>query len=185
MKQNTANPRILFILTAVMFGLMVVLAVSLLMTVLFTSPKYTYTAFIKQQLCVSCIPLIVLGLLFSLFGLIFFKKTDSDVVSNWMVVVWFVFVLVLAVYIASTMSGHYMDMKKADHITYTGSFEKDHTRDFIFLDDENTTRLNNRNETFLEPGYYSGTIVYSKRCKYVLSYSLDSGEKVLDVVDQW
>ncbi len=92
-----------------------------------------------------------------------------------MIIVWFSYCIVVAVYLIATISIHYMDMKNEDYMTYTGEFEKDHSSYFVFLNDGKSTRLINR-ETFLEIGHYSGTIVYSKRSKYVLSYSLNDGE---------
>ncbi len=176
MKHKIINSGTFPLLVAVIFGLMVVVVGVLLMVVSSKISEHTYTAFIKKQLCVSCIPMIVLGLLFSLFGLIFFKIMDSQVIDNWMIIVWVSFCIAFAVYIIATISIHYMDMKNEDFMIYTGEFEKDHTRDFVFLNDDKSTRLKNRNETFLETGNYSGTIVYSKRSKYVLSYSLNNGE---------
>ena len=176
MKQKIVNSGTFPLLVVILFSLMAVVVVLLLTAVSFKTSEYTYTAFIKKQLCVSCIPMIVLGLLFSLFGLIFFKIMDSEVVDNWMIIVWFSFCIAFAVYLIATISIHYMDMKNEDYMIYTGEFEKDHTREFVFLNDEKSTRLKNRNETFLETGHYSGTIVYSKRSKYVLSYSLNNGE---------
>ena len=176
MKHKIVNSRTFPLLVAVVFSLMVVVVGVLLMALFSKSSAHPYTAFIKNQLCVSCIPMIVLGLLFSLFGLLFFKKMDSEIIDNWMIIVWFSFCIVFAFYLIATISIHYMDMKNEDYMMYTGEFEKDHTRDFVFLNDENCTRLINPNETFLETGHYSGTIVYSKRSKYVLSYSLNNGE---------
>lgn len=176
MKQKLVNSGTFPLLVAVMFSLMVVVVGVLLMAIFFKNYVHTYADFIKNQLCVSCIPIIVVWLLFSLFGLLFFKTTDRAIVENWMIIVWFSFCIVFAFYIIATISIHYMDMKNEDYMMYTGEFEKDHTRDFVFLNDENCTRLTNRNETFLETGHYSGTIVYSKRSKYVLSYSLNNGE---------
>ena len=174
--KKNVNSETLSILAAILFGIMVVVVVLLLATVSFKTSEYTYAAFIKKQLYASCIPMIVLGILFSLFGLIFFKIIDSKVIENWMIVVWFSLCIAFAFYTIATISIHYIDIKNEDYMVYTGEFEKDRTKDFVFLDDEDSTRLKNRNETFLETGYYSGTIVYSKRSKYVLSYSLNSGE---------
>lgn len=176
MKHKIVNSGTFPLLVTILFSLITVILVLLLTAVSFKTSEYSYTAFIKKQLYVSCVPMIVLGLLFSLFGLIFFKIMDSDIISNWMIIVWFSICMAFAVYIIATISIHYIDMKNEDYIMYIGEFEKDHTRDFIFLNDDSSTRLKNRNETFLDTGYYSGTIVYSKRSKYVLSYSLHNGE---------
>lgn len=176
MKHKIVNSGTFPLLVAVIFSLMVVAVGVLLMAVYSKISEHTYTAFIKNQLCVSCIPMIVLGLLFLLFGLLFFKIMDSQVIDNWMIIVWFSFCIVFAVYIIATISIHYMDMKNEDYMIYVGEFEKDHGREFVFLNDDKSTRLINRSETFLEKGYYSGTIVYAKRSKYVLSYSLNNGK---------
>ena len=67
---------------------------------------------------------------------------------------------------------HYLDFTMEDCVVYQGDFKKDHVRDFVFLGDG--TRLwNLRNQTYLEIGDYSGTVVYSKRTKYVLAIELD------------
>lgn len=185
MKHKIVNSGTFSLLIAVMFSLMVVVVGVLFMALFSKTSAHTYTAFIKNQLCVSCIPMIVLWLLFSLFGLLFFKTMDSEIIDNWMIIVWFSFCIVLAFYIIATISIHYLDMKNEDYMIYTGEFEKDHTRDFVFLNDKNCTRLKNRNETFLETGHYSGTIVYSKRSKYVLSYSLNNGENASVADNNW
>ena len=69
---------------------------------------------------------------------------------------------------------HYLDFTKEDSVVYQGEFEKtshDHGY-FVFLGDG--TRLwNLREETALKEGNYSGTVVYSKRTKYVLAIELD------------
>lgn len=176
MKQKLVNSGTFPLLVVILFSLMAIVVALLLAAISFKTSEGTYTAFIKNQLCVFCLPIIVIGLLFSLFGLIFFKIMDSEVIDNWMIVVWFSFCIAFAAYIIATISIHYMDMKNEDYMVYTGGFEKDYTRDFVFLNDEKSTRLTNRNATFLQTGHYSGTIVYSKRSKYVLSYSLNNGE---------
>lgn len=182
MKQKIVDSGIFSLLVAILFGFMAIVVVLLFMVVFLKMSEYTYTAFIKRQLYVSCIPMIVLGLIISIFGLCFFKKIDSDVIDNWMIIVWFSLSIAFVVYIFVTISIHYVDIKNEDYVIYTGEFEKDQTREFIFLNDEDSTRLKNRNETFLDTGHYSGIIVYSKRSKYVLSYSLNNGEKA-SVVD--
>ncbi len=135
MKRKIVNSRIFPLLAVILFGLMAVVVVLLLAAVSFKTSEYTYTAFIKYQLCLSCIPMIVLRLLFSLLGLIFFKKADSDIIENWMIIVWFSYCIVVAVYLIATISIHYMDMKNEDYMTYTGEFEKDHTYEFVFFAD--------------------------------------------------
>lgn len=177
MKHKIVNSGIFPLLVTVTFSLMAIVVVFLLTVVYSKTSEHTYTIFIKNQLCIYCIPMIVLGILAALFGVIFLKVMNSEVIDNWMIIVWFSFCIVFAIYVIITISVHYMDIKNDDYITYTGEFKKDHTREFVFLNDENSTRLKNRNETFLETGNYSGKIVYSKRSKYVLSYSLNNGKK--------
>ena len=185
MKQKLVNSGTFFSLVVIFFSLLAIVVALLLMAVSFRTSEYMYATFIKKQLCVFCIPMIVLGSLFSLVGLIFFKTMDSEVVDNWMIILWLSFCIVFAVYIVGTISIHYMDIKNEDYMIYTGEFEKDHTRDFVFLNDDKSTRLKNRNETFLETGLYSGTIVYSKRSKYVLNYSLNNGENASVADNSW
>ena len=94
---------------------------------------------------------------------------------------WVVLLLALAVcgcfaYGFGTMRNHYLDLSKEDCVIYQGSFEKDAelkaVYDFIYLDDG--TRLENiREKTALKKGKYTGTIVYSKRTKYILDVDLD------------
>lgn len=176
MRHKIVDLKAFYFLIAIIFSFLVAAVVFMITTLSTETAEYTYAAFIKKQMCTSCIPLMIFGLLFSLFGLFFFKKMGSEVIENWMIIVWFSYCIIFVIYIIATVSIHYMDIKNEDYITYTGEFEKDHTRDFVFLDDENSTRLNNRNETFLESGHYSGTIIYSQRTKYVLSYSLNNGK---------
>lgn len=185
MKQKLVNSGTFSSVVVILFVLIAIVVALLLMSVSFKPSEYTYTAFIKKQLYVSCIPMIVLVLLFSLFGLIFFKIMDSKLIDSWMIILWLSVCIAFVVYIIATISIHYMDMKFEDCMIYTGEFEKDHTRDFIFLNDKKSTRLKNRNETFLKTGHYSGTIVYTKRTKYVLSYSLNNGENASVSDNHW
>ena len=55
--------------------------------------------------------MIVFGLIIAIFGFIFFKIIDKDVIENWMIIAWFSFSVVFAVYIIATISIHYVDIK--------------------------------------------------------------------------
>ena len=137
---------------------------------------YIYADFLKMRMWLSCGAIIVIGMLFVLFGAVLFRKKHGDIVEGWMIIAWFIFAMMAVTYAGVTTLIHYADIKNEDFLVYTGKFEKDQTREFIFLNDENSTRLTNTNATFLNTGSYSGKVVYSRRTKYVLRYSLDTGE---------
>ncbi len=176
MKQRIIDSGWFAMLAIILFGLFVINVVFLLMTAFQNDSDYKYITFIKSQLLFSCVPMIVLGLIFLIFGLLFFKKMDRESIDNWMVIAWFTFSIVFSMYISWTISMFYLDIKNEDPVTYQGQFEKDYTRDFVFLSDEKTTRLRNTSQTFLQKGQYVGTVIYSKRSKCVLDCSFGRQE---------
>lgn len=183
MKQRNADNVIFLILVLILLCLF--LANIVFMIIVFQkNTDYEYAAFIKNRLFVSCVPMMGMGVSILFFGVIFFKKMGRELIENWMVIVWFVISVLLSVYIVGVISIHYMDIKYEDHIEYNGEFKKDHTRDFIFLNDEKSTRLTNTSDTFLETGQYFGTIIYSGRCKYVLYCSINNEESGSGTTDQ-
>ncbi len=153
-----------------------IVSIVLLAAVCQLKSDYLYAEFIKSSMLRKCIVMIVFGFVILAIWLVFNKIIGSDNIDNWMVIMFVVFSICLAGYNIGTIAMHYADIKNEDHIEYVGEFEKDSGREFIFLSDVKNTRLMNTSTTFLEAGQYSGTIVYTKRCKYVLGYLLDSGE---------
>ena len=103
---------------------------------------------------------------------IFFIKFDQDCIEKWMIIIWATFVIVAFIALEYQFQAFDKDIQYRDYEVYYGDFEKDTTRGFVFLNDTTNTRLYNSHDTYLEPGYYYGEIVYSKRTKYVLSYEL-------------
>ena len=132
---------------------------------------------------IDCGSMIVIGILSVLFGAFFFQKKRSDMLTIGVIILWFVASLMPVPYVGGSMLIHNADINNEDFLVYTGEFEKDHGRELIFLNDEKTTRLSNTNSTFLDTGSYFGRIIYSQRSKYVLSYSLDNGDRA-SVVDE-
>ena len=145
--------------------------------ILFNQSKnstYEYAGFLRERMSIYCGIAMGLEFIFILIGMIGFTKFDPDCFSKWMLIVWFCYLILVIGYGIFNLAIHYADIKYEDYMIYTGNFEKDHTREFIFLDDKSRTRLTNSNETFLETGNYYGEVVYSKRTKCVLHYSLDT-----------
>ena len=175
MKHKIINSGAYPFLVALTLVLMVLAVLLLLITCINNNSDYEYFTFIQHRLLIFCVPMFFLELLFFLLGFVFFKKADNDIIDNWMIVAWIAFLIIFSIYMIRTISTHYLDIENEDYVTYTGKFEKDNTRDFIFLNDEDETRLKNTSKTFLGTGDYLGTILYSKRSKYVLCYILNNG----------
>ena len=90
---------------------------------------------------------------------------------SWMILCFAVFLCAVFVYGFVTLRYHYLDFSREDPVVFEGDFEKDRGRYFVFLDDG--TRLwNVWEKTALKKGEYSGTVVYSKRTKYILDIDL-------------
>lgn len=100
------------------------------------------------------------------------KLVGFEIFRSWMILCFAVFFCAVFVYGFVTLRYHYLDFSREDPVVFEGDFEKDRSlRDFVFLDDG--TRLwNIREKTALAPGEYSGTVVYSKRTKYILDIDL-------------
>ena len=143
------------------------------MLILSRHSDYEYADFLRTRMQLSCGIAITLSLIFVIFGFIFLKRLSDDVVEKWMVVIWFAFSAVIIAFCMACLWTHCADITNEDCITFVGEFEKDHTAQFVFLNDENSTRLTNTSKTYLDTGKYFGKVVYSKRSKYVLSFTLD------------
>ena len=165
--------KIFFILAALWIFLAIEFVILL---ILFQKSSYQYSNFLSNRFTWSCASIFILLLIFMLAGLVFFLKFDSDCIENWMIFIWIAFIIVGCIWLQYQFYNFSEDIQNGDFVVYEGEFEKDATRGFVFLADNSSTRVYNTNETFLEPGQYSGKLVYSKRTKYVLSYVLDSCE---------
>lgn len=157
----------LWVVFAIQFGILIVQ---------FQKSSQIYSNFLTNRFIWSCGGMFALLTVFMLVGVIFFAKFDHDCIENWMIIVWTIFIIIGLIWLQYQFQAFSKDIQIGDYIVYNGDFEKDSTRGFIFLADGSSTRIYNTNDTFLEPGHYSGEVVYSKRTKYVLSYILDSGE---------
>ena len=169
--------KLFYVFSCVLMLLSIIFFLTLFIVFKNSGSNYEYSEFIKARMLLSCGTALGLELLFLIFGIIFFKKTGFDVIQRWMLIVWFVYIIVILGYGLLELGKHYQDITNGDYITYVGEFEKDHTREFVFLD-KRAVRLINTNSTFLNQGKYSGEIIYSKRTKYVLKVSLNTGFNV-------
>lgn len=178
MKNTLYKPKVFLFVSLIslcLLGLLV--GVGVLLVILQNNlPSTLYSSFLKFYLFRETVPILILGVVGVLVGWYFFKKMDGEIIETWMGIVWLLWYIFVIFYLIFTISIYCLDIQKQDYIHYTGSFKKDSGREFIFLEDKNSTRLRNSSETFLESGNYYGTVVYAKRSKHVLSCSLNNGE---------
>ncbi len=146
--------------------------------ILQTPSDYIYADFLKNRMSFECGVGIVGGMLLVLFGAFLFQK-KRDVLPIEAIIIWFVGSLIVVSFTCGYMLIHNADIKNEDFLVYTGEFETDYR--YIILNDEKATHLTNTTP-FWDTGSCSGRIIYSKRTKYVLSYSLENGERA-SVVD--
>ena len=168
------NAKNVFIALLVLWTLFVI-QFGILIMKLRNSP-HEYSSFLTYTFLWSCGGSFLLVVAFLLVGFIFFKKFDYECIENWMIIVWTIFIVAGLIWLQYQIQIFKKDIQNGDYVVYSGNFEKSVTKGFVFLEDDLSTRLHNTNDTFLEPGYYSGEIVYSRRTKYILSYALNSGE---------
>ena len=140
------------------------------------SSEYIYADFIRIQMTLEVVPIIITEVSFLIAVLVFFKKMDADCILDSIVIIAFGFLIITGVASIEITSMYYKDIAQEDYVTYVGEFEKDHTRDQLYLNDKKSRCLKNADKTFLQKGEYSGTVLYSKRSKLVLAYTLDTGE---------
>ena len=169
---NIKNISIIFVLLWMIFVIQFAILTGEL-----RNSSHEYSKFLVERFLGACGGMFALLTVFMLAGIIFFTKFDHECIENWMIIVWTIFIIVGSFWVQYQSQAFYQDIQNNDYIVYNGTFEKESTRGFVFLGDASSTRIYNTNETYLEPGCYSGEIVYSKRTKYVLSYELDTGEK--------
>ena len=134
---------------------------------------YVYAAFFKDRMirhgiyCMIIFCVVWVGIFVCIkfsSGFEFFK--------TWMILLFALLVCGLFIYGFVHLRNQYLDLSREDHVVFQGEFEKTRDRDFVFLDDG--TRLwNVREKTSLQEGEYTGTVVYSKRTKYILDIEID------------
>ena len=167
------NVRNMFVLFAIVLISLVVEVI--LLTIRFKKSSYEYSHFLTDCFLRVCIGMIAVFIIFMLAGIIIFKMF-GNYIESWMMIVWAIFIIFGLVWLQCQIQMFSNDIQYEDYVVYTGDFEKSSTRGYIFLRDNSSSRIYNTNETFLKTGHYSGELIYAKRTKYVLSYSLDSGQ---------
>ncbi len=176
-KYKETSPMLFHIMSALVLCFYIASFAAALIFMYWENSDYIYADYIKSKALRQGIPMLIFGVICYTVVRIFCRKNELNSYTKGSILAFCVAFMLPVFFTFGIITISYMDIKNEDHIMYTGQFEQDYSYDFVFLNDEKSTRLYNvSNETFLTKGKYCGTVIYSRRSKHLLAYTLDTGE---------